>query len=297
MGASYPTFTNNSFTNNDVAAISIDPASLLTLSGNSATGNHPNAVDIRSGSITSSVTWDQSDLPYRLVGTVNVNLGSTLTIGPDMVFKGTSQQRLVISGGLDGQRLSRSSRLLHFLSRRHHPRRYRWGGSSSGSPADWGWIEFTPSSDDSSTISFAVIRYGGWINNIYRGNLYIQDASPTIQNCTIGNSTESGAYLTSSSMEASYPTFTNNSFTNNDVAAISIDPASLLTLSGNSATGNHPNAVDIRSGSITSSVTWDQSDLPYRLLGTVNVNLGATLTIGPDMVFKGTSQTTIGDLR
>ena len=164
------------------------------------------------------------------------------------------------------------------------------GGSSSGSPADWGWIEFTPSSDDSSTISFAVIRYGGWINNIYRGNLYIQDASPTIQNCTIGNSTESGAYLTSSSMGAAYPTFTNNSFTNNDVAAISIDPASLLTLSGNSATGNHPNAVDIRSGSITSSVTWDQSDLPYRLLGTVNVNLGATLTIGPDMVFKGTSQ-------
>ena len=124
----------------------------------------------------------------------------------------------------------------------------------------------------------------------YAGNLYIQDASPTIQNCTIGNSTESGAYLASSSMGAAYPTFTNNSFTNNDVAAISIDPASLLTLSGNSATGNHPNAVDIRSGSITSSVTWDQSDLPYRLVGTVNVNLGATLTIGPDMVFKGTSQ-------
>ena len=130
---------------------------------------------------------------------------------------------------------------------------------------------------DGSTISIAVISTS-------------KMPAPTIQNCTIGNSTESGAYLTSSSMGASYPTFTNNSFTNNDVAAISIDPASLLTLSGNSATGNHPNAVDIRSGSITSSVTWDQSDLPYRLLGTVNVNLGSTLTIGPDMVFKGTSQ-------
>ena len=122
---------------------------------------------------------------------------------------------------------------------------------------------------------------------IYTGNLYIQDASPTIQNSTIGNSTESGVYVVSSGMGASHPSFTNNSFTTNDTAAISINPASLLTLSGNSATGNHPNAVDIRSGSITSSVTWDQSDLPYRLLGTVNVNLGSTLTIGPDMVFKG----------
>ena len=64
------------------------------------------------------------------------------------------------------------------------------GGSSSGSPADWGWIEFTPSSDDASTISFAVIRFGGYSNAgtpTYTGNLYIQDASPTIQYTTLKN--------------------------------------------------------------------------------------------------------------
>ena len=133
MGASHPSFTNNSFTTNDTAAISINPASLLTLSGNSATGNHPNAVDIRSGSITSSVTWDQSDLPYRLLGTVNVNLGATLTIGPDMVFKGNPGQRLVISGRLmvNGS----PGHLVYFTSYRDddHWRRYRWGWLSSGS--------------------------------------------------------------------------------------------------------------------------------------------------------------------
>ena len=69
---------------------------------------------------------------------------------------------LVISGGLmvNGS----PGHLVYFTSYRDDTIRgdTDGGGSSSGSPADWGWIEFTPSSDDASTISFAVIRFGGY---------------------------------------------------------------------------------------------------------------------------------------
>ena len=206
-------------------------------------------------------------------------------------LRATPANKLVISGGLMVNGFP--DHLVYFTSYRDDTIRgdTDGGGSSSGSPADWGWIEFTPSSDDASTISFAVIRYRRVSNPAPLPTLEISTSKTLHQpSRTAPSGTAPRAVSTSypPAWKLHTPPFTNNSFTTNDTAAISINPASLLTLSGNSATGNHPNAVDIRSGSITSSVTWDQSDLPYRLVGTVNVNLGATLTIGPDMVFKGT---------
>jgi parallel beta-helix repeat protein len=226
MGASHPTFSGNTFSTNDVAGISMDPTSLLTLSGNTATGNATNGVNIRSGSITSSVTWDQTNLPYRFVGTVNVNAGSTLTIGPDMIFKGNPNQRLVISGKLlvNGS----SGHSVYFTSYRDDSigGDTDGGGSSSGSPGDWGWIEFAPSSDDTSTISYAVVRYGGYINAspYTTGDLYIHDASPNIQDSIISYSLKHGIYADSAN-----PILTcNDIFSNHDDGIFNYTPAYLV---------------------------------------------------------------------
>ena len=291
MGASHPAFTNNTLTYNGWAAISIDPTSLLTLSGNTASNNGTNGVSIRTGNISSSVTWDQTNLVYRLVGTVTVNTGSTLTIGQGMIFKGDNAQRLVVSGKLlvNGT----SAQPVYFTSYRDDTVPAVGGDTdntpgSTGSRGDWGWIEFTPTSDPASTINHAVIRYGGYLAyyNI-QGNVVINDASPSFQNCTINNSSQDGVLVSSSTMGASHPAFTNNTLTYNGWAAISIDPTSLLTLSGNTASNNGTNGVSIRTGNISSSVTWDQTNLVYRLVGTVTVNAGSTLTIGQGMIFKG----------
>jgi hypothetical protein len=93
MGAFHLAFTSCTFASNDAAVISIDPASLLSLNGNTASNsNGTNGVAIRSGTISSNVTWNQTDLTYRLMGTVTVNIGVTLTISPGVIFKGSQQQ-------------------------------------------------------------------------------------------------------------------------------------------------------------------------------------------------------------
>lgn len=279
--------TGNEISNNEGACISMDPFTPLTLSGNTCTANSTNGVWIRGGTIGGVVDWDQTNLVYRLAGEVRVGTGASLTIKPGMIIKADRNQRLVVEGRLmvSGEAL----RPVYFSSYRDDT----IGGNTDGGafttalPGDWGWIEFTPGSDDASTINQAVIRYGGSVSGFgSRGNLFIQDASPMIQNSRLTHSGQDGVYIQSSTQGNAHPTLSENTFTNNQAACLNIDTTSLLSLSGNLCFNNGTNGVGVRGGVVNGQVLWDQADLPYRFMGDITIQNGSGLTIGPGMIYK-----------
>jgi hypothetical protein len=101
-------------------------------------------------------------------------------------------------------------------------------GASTGNPGDWGWIEFSPSSDSSSLIDYAVIRYGGYSSSnglANKGDLYINGASPGIQNTVLELSYHDGIY----SDENSQPVLVCNTIQqNNDFGLRNITPATVI---------------------------------------------------------------------
>ena len=285
---SHPTITACTFNNNLSAAISIDANSLLTLTGNQVSNNATNGVEVRGGTLNSSATWDQNNLVYRLAGDMTVANAQALTIGPNMIFKFNNNIRLIIAGKLTVQ--GTTGQPVYFTSYKDDSIGGDTDGTpgSTGAPNDWAWIEFTSTSDPTSSIDHAIIRYGGYIYyGNTKGNILLTDASPTIQNSTISDSSGDGIYVNSTlAHPISHPTITACTFNNNLSAAISIDANSLLTLTGNQVSSNATNGVEVRGGTLNSSATWDQNNLVYRLAGDMTVANAQALTIGPNMIFK-----------
>ena len=87
------------------------------------------------------------------------------------------------------------------------------GGSSSGNVEDWGRIHFYPESDDSSTVQYAIIRYGGndGTSGADFGAITIDDAAPTVANTQL-----SFNYRGIELFQGATPTLTCNDIHDND---------------------------------------------------------------------------------
>ena len=126
-----------------------------------------------SGNITTNTTWTAGNV-YYVVGDVTVLYGVTLTIDPGAIVKFQNNRRLIVAGkltaiGTPGQRV-------YFTSYRDDliGGDTNGDGPTTGGAADWGWIEFSLTSDPASIIEYAVIQYGGYVYyNVYRGNIYV----------------------------------------------------------------------------------------------------------------------------
>jgi hypothetical protein len=240
-----------------------------------------------SGVISSNTTWTNGNV-YLVNGDVTVQPGVTLTIQPGAIVKLQGSRRLLINGRLSA--VGTPSMPVYFTSYRDDAigGDTDGGGSSSGSPGDWGWIEFSPTSDDSSQIAYATLRYAGYVYCcVTRGPIYLKDASPTVSNSTMAFSSGDGIYLESVlAPDRSAPTVGGNTFSNNAGASVSVDIGSLPVLSGNTSTGNGTNGMAMRGGTVTANTSWDQTNMVLRLVGDVTVGNGATLTIAPGMILK-----------
>ncbi len=140
-----------------------------------------------SGTITADSTMAASVGTYIITGDVIVNQGVTLTIEPNVTLKfepdtddqssgdDTNRAELRVNGALIADGGNDTSRI-NFTSNSPSPSYYDWGG-----------IEFTDTSDDTTCIlRYCDIKYAGgiWTRSFYCA-IGCESASPRIESCRI----------------------------------------------------------------------------------------------------------------
>lgn len=156
------------------------------------------------------------------------------------------------------------------------------GDGSSSSPAANNWDYIKINSGASSTIAYAIIRYGGssWGTNIYQTGckltlshadisisgtaLDVTDGTVIISSSTLHNHSNVGVYAEgAASLTITDSTISNNS---NNAAYIDLSNVNSLTTSGNTATGNGMNGFLV-TGTLGTDHTWIADTVAYVVSG------------------------------
>jgi len=131
-------------------------------------------------------------------------------------------------------------------------------------------------------MDYCTVEYGGF--DSYDSNINCNNASPTIQNCTIRYSDGYGIYCDNDSA----PTLTNNTMSNNAIYPVTLFCGLLdSNVTGNTGSGNGTDAIEVRGGVITVDRTWVSQDFYFQVTGDdIHVYSSATLTINPGCLVK-----------
>jgi uncharacterized repeat protein (TIGR01451 family) len=220
--------------NND-GAIRLDNASPI-LSYITFTDNYINGVQIQGNRDWQTDTWDNTTVVYLIEeGDVTIPAANTLTIMPGMKIKMGTYNSINVDGKLTVS--SASANPVYFSSYQddtlcgigafdelicdsHND------GSSRGAVGDWGNIQFNSGSDDTSTITRAVIRYSGkdgcCIND--DGAIRLINASPTISYTRLVTN-----YQGIEALDSSRPTLVcNDIYDNTDCGLLNRTPATMI---------------------------------------------------------------------
>jgi hypothetical protein len=203
------------------------------------TDNYRNAVEIVGGNwLTKS--WNETSIIYWLRDDVTIPAANTLTIAPGVNIKAGESTSLYINGKLmaDGTQVAP----ITFTSEKDDSvcgvgaadelicDTNNDGAGSVAAVNDWGWIEFGSSSDASSVIRRAVIRYSGWDwDPYYHGAaIRLNTVSPTIVNVLFKTN-----YRGLELLSGARPSLTCNEFiANQDYGMYNNQPATLVTAEG-----------------------------------------------------------------
>src|SRR5216683_3096363 len=227
--------------------------------GNSGYANVASKADTVtvSGNISVDTTWDSSHVYILEVG-VTVVTGVKLTVNPGTVVKlHYTSSSLLVAGTLVATGTSATK--IYFTSNNDDTIGSDTNGSATTAPAanDWNAILF--SSSGSSTITYAVIRYGGYpccgsqLSVLYNngatlaldhvevgfGNdygIYQDSGTSTISNSDIHDMLGEGVHLEGGAASISSSTIRNNS--SYGLLATGSGSNNPLTLTGNTFSGN-----------------------------------------------------------
>ena len=156
--------------------------------GNVLTGNTRDGILVQAGSVEETGTWPNQGVPYVLEGNLTIGSasGAYLTIADGSVVKLGPEKSITVgntvSGGLKADSVT-------FTSAASSPQRGDWYGI---------WF-YEDCNDAECALTGCRIEYGG--GDDY-GNIWIEDALPSISGCYIGHSAGWGIYLTG----GEYPT-------------------------------------------------------------------------------------------
>ena len=123
------------------------------------------------GAIATNTTWTAGKV-YVLTGDITVNQLSTLTIQPGAVVKINWDRGFTVNGKLVAN--GTAEHPIYFTSIKDDSICGDTNGDSTGSvpnPGDWRWIEFLTTADSASSITSAVVRYGGCLLYTSRGSV------------------------------------------------------------------------------------------------------------------------------
>ncbi len=144
------------------------------------------------GPITSDTTWTAACSPYIVTSGILVMNGVTLTIEPGVEVRFSPGLALRVDGCLIARGTEESPTV--FTSNQPDP-----------APGDWGYILFADSSVDAtydgddnytggSIMQYCTVEYGGGTGG-GSSEVWIQDSSPLITQCTIKDSASSGVSI------------------------------------------------------------------------------------------------------
>ncbi|MBI5099602.1 MAG: right-handed parallel beta-helix repeat-containing protein [Nitrospirae bacterium] len=308
--SSAPSISTTSFMNNGSYAISILPQYAGNLgTGNTASGNGTNGIELRAATISSDSVWPYQTIPYIVTGNISVYGASepTLTIEPGVEVKLNGLYYLNIGYSSYKGRLAAagtSSDPIVFTSNK-----------ATQSPGDWYGIRFYNHAANESSLDYVTIEYGGY----QYGGIYISNSSPTISYSTIRYNSNSGINITGSSSPVitgciisgnnSYGIYDNSSsgsfisnslFTSNGSYAISINPQFAHNFgAGNTASGNGADGIELKGGTISSDTSWRYQVIPYIVTGNISVygtssETALTIEPGVEIRFNGLYYLNIG---
>ena len=259
-----------------------DPA----ISGGAVTNNGTNGLEVDSGSLTTDGFWDDKDIVYVTKGDITVPEGTTLTVGQGQVVKaGNYNYDLFINGILDATGIVSDHIVFTSLLDDAAGGDTNNNGTTSPATANWGRIEV--GSSGSATMEYVDIRYGGGSGSPVT-HLYVNQGDLTFRNSTTQYSHGYGIRI-----QGSDPVLEDNTYSNNNGAAVSMDINSSPAISGATITDNGTNGLEIDGGTLDGDRYWDDSDIVYVTMGDITVPVGITLTIGPGLIIKLAALTTI----
>lgn len=291
---SAPVINNNTFSSNLSYALSSDVHSQPELGGNILTNNVGNGMEIRGGTLQADRAWDQTSIVYIVTGDITIGASRHLTLDPGLILKLQNDKSLLVDGKLTA--IGTTNQKIYFTY---------WADDTVGGDTNndgtattpdpnntgsiWGRIRFADSSDDTSVIENAVIRYGGNIAccETSPAAIEIVDASPTIRNSQVSQNRKYAI-----STETSVPTvpaaplISNNTISSNLSYAISSDLYSHPLLEGNTLINNFGNGMEIRGGTLQANQAWDQPSVVYILTGDVTIPSGTQLTVAAGVIVK-----------
>jgi len=256
-----PNSGNNTFTGNEGAAVNIHNTHTHHLDGASSyTGNENDYVYVRTGSTISSedVTWEALEVPYRVnSGSVDISdVNLTIEAGAELEFEQDGRLEVDSGGGLMANGTEAEPILFTAVQE---------------TPGWWEGIYVSDSSNINNLLDYVIVEYAGGLSssNTGSGNVTVgrdrRDARMAITNSIMRHSSNAGLYVHSNGpIEGTG----NNTYTNNDGAAVNIHNTNAHYLDGNSDfSGNENDYVYVRGGSSISSddVTWEALNVPYRL--------------------------------
>ncbi len=289
-----PVISNNTFSSNLSYALSSDVHSQPELAGNILTNNVGNGMEIRGGTLQADREWDQTSVVYILTGDVTVGANRLLTLNPGLILKLQNDRSLLVDGKLTA--IGTATQKIYFTYWADDTVGGDTNNDGSATAPDpnntgliWGHIRFADSSDDSSVIENAVVRYGGNIACCETSPAVIEivDASPTIRNSQISQNRKYAI-----STETSVPTvpasplISNSTLSSNLSYAISSDLYSHPLLQGNTLINNYGNGMEIRGGTLQANQSWDQSSVVHILTADVTIPSGIQLTVAQGVTVK-----------
>ena len=210
-------------------------------------------------------TWSASTI--KVCGSIYVNAAPTINPGVTVIMCASTSLEVAESGSINA------------VGNVGAPIVFKGEVATKGY---WAGIHIR-SNNSNNQFNYVTVSDGGsyWFWN-YSNVSLASSAKLTLTNSTISNSERYGIYTNES---ATFPTFANNTFSNNGLAGmnISVRQVSMLDGASNYNLGNGETFIYARGATITSNQVWQATITPILVDGTINLEAGLTVNPGSSL--------------
>ncbi|TCO09680.1 right-handed parallel beta-helix repeat-containing protein [Natronoflexus pectinivorans] len=312
-GSNTPVINNTIFSNNEEYPIVVSAwNSIPIIENNSYEGNGLQFISLSGGSFTSDVTYVNDGIPYHVTSDIVLrgdrnNVDLTIEPGVEMHFSPG------VSLNVGEENSTRYVGSLLAVGTEDAPIVFTAYKAAEG----WSGINFNIGSDlyaASSEMKHCIVEYGTEYNifcdrtttpvlenvtirNAAQSGVYLNAASPVIEQCQILNNGEHGIFVTG----ASTPSISNSSFVGNGEYPLFLAAwNSLPVLESNSYEDNGMQFISLSGGNFASDGTYVNDGIPYHVTGDIVLrgdrnNVDLTIEPGVEMHFSPGVSLNVGE--